>query len=140
MANEGYYLEIELDSNKEKNYFYSSFSDIKKGDHVVVESEFGLEVGLVCENPVLESECQAYSCKPILRVANDEDLKFYYLNKNYERDDIESISLQYAYHNNSASKIVNEAYYNMRKDVENITLLPYEIRDKFIEDVKNGRF
>ena len=26
-----------------------------------------------------------------------------------------------------------------RKDVENITLLPYEIRDKFIEDVKNGR-
>ena len=27
-----------------------------------------------------------------------------------------------------------------RKDVENITLLPYEIRDKFIEDVKNGRF
>ena len=81
MANEGYYLEIELDSNKEKNYFYSSFSDIKKGDHVVVESEFGLEVGLVCKNPVLESECQAYSCKPILRVANDEDLKFYYLNK-----------------------------------------------------------
>lgn len=27
-----------------------------------------------------------------------------------------------------------------RKDVENITLLPYEIRDKFIEDIKNGRF
>ena len=27
-----------------------------------------------------------------------------------------------------------------RKDVENITLLPYIIRDKFIEDVKNGRF
>ena len=26
-----------------------------------------------------------------------------------------------------------------RKDVENITLLPYEIRDKFVEDVKNGR-
>ena len=26
-----------------------------------------------------------------------------------------------------------------RKDVEKITLLPYEIRDKFIEDVKNGR-
>jgi len=26
-----------------------------------------------------------------------------------------------------------------KKDVENITLLPYEIRDKFIEDVKQGR-
>ena len=27
-----------------------------------------------------------------------------------------------------------------REDVENITLLPFEIRDKFIEDVKKGRF
>ena len=26
-----------------------------------------------------------------------------------------------------------------REDVENITLLPFEIRDKFIEDLKNGR-
>ena len=26
-----------------------------------------------------------------------------------------------------------------RKDVENITLLPYEVRDKFIEDIKCGR-
>ena len=36
--NEGYYLEVELDSSKEKNYFYSSFSNIKKGDYVVVET------------------------------------------------------------------------------------------------------
>lgn len=27
-----------------------------------------------------------------------------------------------------------------RKEVDKITLLPYTIRDKFIEDVKNGRF
>ena len=27
-----------------------------------------------------------------------------------------------------------------REDVENITLLPFEIRDKFIEDIKQGRF
>lgn len=26
-----------------------------------------------------------------------------------------------------------------KKDVENITLLPYEIRNKFIEDIKQGR-
>lgn len=26
-----------------------------------------------------------------------------------------------------------------RKDVENITLLPFEIRDKFVEDIKKGR-
>ena len=54
--NEGYYLEVELDSSKEKNYFYSSFSNIKKGDYVVVETEFGVEVAKVCKEPVLESE------------------------------------------------------------------------------------
>ena len=27
-----------------------------------------------------------------------------------------------------------------REDVENITLLPYEIRDQFVEDIKKGRF
>lgn len=27
-----------------------------------------------------------------------------------------------------------------KEDVENITLLPFEIRDKFIEDMKKGRF
>lgn len=81
MANEGYYLEVELDSNKEKNYFYSSLSSIKKGDYVVVESEFGLEVGIVCKNPITESESQGYSSKSILRVATEEDMKFYYLNK-----------------------------------------------------------
>lgn len=45
--------------------------------------------------------------------------KFYYLPNNYERNDLENISLQYAYHDNSASSVVNEAYYNMRQDVEN---------------------
>ena len=27
-----------------------------------------------------------------------------------------------------------------KEDVENITLLPYEIRDRFIQDIKKGRF
>ena len=45
--------------------------------------------------------------------------KFYYLPNNYERNDLENISLQYADHDNSASSVVNEAYYNMRQDVEN---------------------
>ena len=27
-----------------------------------------------------------------------------------------------------------------KEDVENITLLPFEIRDKFVEDIKKGRF
>ncbi len=92
--NEGYYLEVELDSSKEKNYFYSSFSNIKKGDYVVVETEFGVEVAKVCKEPVLESESQGYSYKSILRLASEEDMKFYYVNK-------ESA--------NEASKIFNDA-------------------------------
>ena len=81
MANEGYYVEIELDSGKEKNYYYSSFSNIKKGDYVVVESEFGVEVAKVSKEPVLESESEGYSYKSILRIASDEDKKFYFTNK-----------------------------------------------------------
>ena len=27
-----------------------------------------------------------------------------------------------------------------KEEVENITLLPYEIRDKFVQDIKNGKF
>ena len=98
MVNEGYYLEVELDSNKEKNYFYSSFSDIKKGDYVVVESEFGIEVGKVSKDPLLESESAGYSYKSILRVANDDDMKFYYLNKEAS---------------NEAAKIFNECVNSM---------------------------
>jgi len=81
MANEGYYIEVELDSSKEKNYYYSSFSNLKKGDYVVVESEFGVEVCKVSKDPVLESESEGYSYKSILRVASDEDKKFYFTNK-----------------------------------------------------------
>lgn len=44
--------------------------------------------------------------------------KFYYLPENFERSDIEKISLQYSYHNNSASKIVIENFEKMRNDAE----------------------
>lgn len=81
MENEGYYVEVELDSSKEKNYYYSSFKNLKKGDYVVVETEFGVEVAKVSQDPVNESDAQTHSYKSLLRVANDEDKKFYFLNK-----------------------------------------------------------
>ena len=83
MENEGYYLEVSLDSVKEKNYYYSSFKNLKKGDYVVVETEFGVEVGIISANPTLESESSGYSYKSILRVASDEDKKFYFTNKDF---------------------------------------------------------
>ncbi|MGN1372073.1 MAG: M15 family metallopeptidase [Candidatus Coprovivens sp.] len=45
--------------------------------------------------------------------------KFYYLPENYERDDIESISLQYSYDNNKAASIVIENFKIMKQDIEN---------------------
>ena len=81
MDNEGFYLEVELDSSKEKNYFYSSDKDIKKDDYVVVETEFGVEVVRVSADPLKESESEGKSCNPILRVATNEDKKFYFSNK-----------------------------------------------------------
>ena len=45
--------------------------------------------------------------------------KFYYLPDDYERDDIESISLQYSYDNNKASSIVIENFKIMKQDIEN---------------------
>ena len=48
MKNEGYYLEVEVDSSKEKMIFYtSSAEEVKKGEYVVVESDFGEEVAFV---------------------------------------------------------------------------------------------
>lgn len=45
--------------------------------------------------------------------------KFYHLPENYERTDIQSISLQYAYHNNKAASIVIENFEKMREDIMN---------------------
>ena len=81
MDNEGFFLEVELDSSKEKSYFYSSDKDIKKNDYVVVETEFGVELVKVCSTPLKESESEGRSCNPILRVATEEDKKFYFANK-----------------------------------------------------------
>lgn len=44
--------------------------------------------------------------------------KFYYLSKDYKRDDIVDISPTIAYYDNSASSVVVEAYEKMRADVK----------------------
>lgn len=82
MKNEGYYLEVEVDSSKEKMVFYSiDVSRIKSGTFVVVESDFGEELARVTKEPVKESDSDSYSYKQIIRVASDEDKRNYYLNK-----------------------------------------------------------
>lgn len=45
--------------------------------------------------------------------------KFYHLKEDYERDDLEPISLQYAYADNKAASVVIEAFEKMREDIKN---------------------
>ena len=45
--------------------------------------------------------------------------KFYYLDKSFKRDDLQSVNLAYAYANNKAASIVIENFENMRNDVQN---------------------
>ena len=71
--------------------------------------------------------------------------KFYYLPENYERADIEPISLQYAYHNNKAATIVIENFEQMRQDVEdelgihlmvNSSYRPYSDQEEIYNEYK----
>lgn len=81
MENEGYYLEVINDSSLEKKLYYCLDKNIKKGDYVVIESAFGVELALVNKDALKESEVDGYSSKQIIRVATDADKKQYFLNK-----------------------------------------------------------
>lgn len=87
MENEGFYLELEIDSTKDKELYYCLDNNIKKGDYVVVETGFGVEVAKVVKDPKKESETQGYSTKQIIRAAGEEDVNNYKSNK---EDSIES--------------------------------------------------
>ena len=75
MENEGYYLEVELGSITNKQYFYTTENDLKIGDYVVVETSFGEEVAKVVSAPKKESECRQFSNNQIVRVATDDDVR-----------------------------------------------------------------
>lgn len=71
--------------------------------------------------------------------------KFYYLPEDYERADIEPVSLQYAYHNNKAATIVIENFEIMRQDVEdelgvhlmvNSSYRPYSDQEEIYNEYK----
>lgn len=71
--------------------------------------------------------------------------KFYYLEKDFIRNDIKNISLQYSYANNKASIVVIEEFAKMREDVLkelNINLMvnssfrPYKDQEKIYNEYK----
>ncbi len=72
--------------------------------------------------------------------------KFYYLEKNFKRDDLQSVNLAYAYANNSSAQIVIENFANMRTDIEtelgvhlmvNSSYRSYEDQESIYNDFKN---
>ena len=97
MNNEGFYLEVKVASSSEKLFYYCLDNSIKKDDYVVVETNFGVEMGIVSKEPKKESESEGYSSKQILRVATNEDIANHHENKLAEEE---------------AAKIFNE---NVRK-------------------------
>lgn len=71
--------------------------------------------------------------------------KFYHLPENYERNDIEPISLQYSYSNNKAANIVIENFKIMRQDIEdeldvhlmiNSSYRPYSDQEEIYNEYK----
>ncbi len=59
--------------------------EIRQGDRVIVESEFGLSIGTVA-TPATHRETSHKDLKKVLRVAGSEDLKNKQENENFERE------------------------------------------------------
>ena len=81
MVDEGYYLEVEVDSCSDKLVYYCLDKNIKKGDKIIVETSFGLEVGTVTKDPVKESDSENHSYSQIVREATEIDMDSYWENK-----------------------------------------------------------
>ncbi len=58
-----------------KYYFDTNGFDIKQGDHLVVETVRGLEMGIAAENPKFVDSSELVSAlKPVLRIATERDI------------------------------------------------------------------
>lgn len=62
--------------------YFTDIDEIKEGDRVVVEGDFGLTLGTVLKI----SQDNSDSLKPIIRVANDEDIENFQKNLNLEKE------------------------------------------------------
>lgn len=81
MNNEGFYVEVEIDSLSNKKSFYTEDTSLCVGDYVVVETAFGVEVAKVCSGVKKESESKRAVTEQIIRVANEEDKEIYMHNR-----------------------------------------------------------
>lgn len=73
-----YYVSIKFESNNKAYTFYCDNLDIKEGDLVVVETQYGIEMGEAVSNPTSDRKLpENIEVKPIVRKATEEDILQY---------------------------------------------------------------
>ena len=74
----GYFISVSFLTSKKSFYFHHENNELKIGDHVVVDTVRGLELGIISSLPKDISEYQSdLGLKPILRKATEEDITKY---------------------------------------------------------------
>ena len=67
--NEGYYVLVSTESSNIKKFYYTSNGLFNINDKVIVETDFGEELGIICSQPTVESDIDSHGCfQPITRV------------------------------------------------------------------------
>jgi cell fate regulator YaaT (PSP1 superfamily) len=115
---------IEFSSSNRIYYFDPNGLEVSKNDKVIVETERGLQLGIVKnENKEVSKDKIVLPVKPILRIANKEDLNKYEKNKKVEEEALEN-----------AIKISNDLKLDMRFVSSNMTLDKNQLTLNFIAD------
>ena len=78
---ENRYLSVRFETTNKSYTFSTSDTEIKNGDMVVVETQRGLECGQVVSDPFDKTDI-TFEIKPVIRKANEEDLKQLERNRN----------------------------------------------------------
>lgn len=91
-------------------YFDPDGKEIKKGEHVIVETSRGIECGEVTiENKIIDDNEITYPLKKLIRIATDDDLKHVAENKEKEKEAFE-ICVKKIEQHHLKMKLVNVEY------------------------------
>ncbi len=112
-------------SNSNRIYFFDPNGiEVSKNDKIIVETERGLQLGIVRkEKKEVSGEKIVLPLKPIIRKANKEDISKYEKNQKIEKEAIEK-----------ATNIANELGLDMRFISANLTLEKTQLTLNFIAD------
>lgn len=112
-------------SNSNRIYFFDPNGiEVSKNDKIIVETERGLQLGVVKkEKKEVSGEKIVLPLKPIIRKANKEDISKYEKNQKIEKEALEK-----------ATNIANELELDMRFISANLTLEKTQLTLNFIAD------